>query len=430
MKKVSFWVMVCLLLITASCKKNDSRMLSTIPADTPYVVVLNTEQIGAKLIKDPKALANIKGIDKKVGEVFEKAAKIIDEKEPMAVFEYNNTPVVSVIIKSEDDFKQFAQEMEIGTLSNHSGVWVSNRGDVFMRDNQVWFTSGSTTFTDQSVRMLENLKEGKSLADQDEASELLSKDVDMCGLVGVDKTLSSMGGNKQMSMGTSLLFDNMEYVYFETKFDKSAINFTITPLDKNYKAAKCALPSAKIDMNTLKGYTGQGNLFMAMAIDPEFLKGIVSQYGSLMGPYKGMFDILVNINGTIVASANTETDDFGMMLNFNSPENAARGAEYVEDFMPIDRATASIDGTKLYVHTEQQQGQPISSVADKFTGCEFAFSWKLPQQLNYPVKDIIVTGKREGNTLIFKGSLSTEPGANSLVRLLEATSKQNIGKFN
>lgn len=440
MKKYAFGLMALFIALTISCSKDsNSDILSTIPANTAYFAVVDLKEIqdnlGNTVEKDGKVKVDenfrktIMGLPGNMGEMvdlMENNDATIDFNNYLATFDYKGSQVMTFYVENPGKFRDYLKSKGI-TFSESKGVWESKE-NYFMSGNQVWKTNGASTFTAQTVSYLTSLKEKESLQTNDYACGLLGKDAGIVGWVDISEMMSMIGAqNFMLSMAVNTLYENPKYIPFTVKFNEGNAQAEVYVINANFKPAKYLFKTLEVNMDQIRDYQGKGNVFFALSVDPAQIKQLSAQFGGMIGEMGGLLDILAEINGTVVGSADNTSPEssYGIEAKFSSPEAAMSAADMVMKLVPPAEGAVELTGDKLYLHTHNLEGAGIEAFADEMKGSEFAMVMTAPQGSKgwNEISKIVVKFNRDGESTVLKLRMDTKPGQNALVSILKADAK-------
>ena len=428
-----------MILMASSCRKDgNSEVLSTIPSNTEMFVVANLQQINEKLgnkvgsngevtIGAPlEMLLRNSGKDgQTMREMLQSNEAGLDFNASLAIFEYKGSQVVTFYVVDPGQFRDFGKSKG-EKFTEKAGVWESD-GRVFMKDNQVWVSSGASTFTATTVQMLSGLDEKESLQGVPYACELVEGDADLSGWLNIKGLGSAMySGNMVANVAVNTLFESPAYLPFTVKFNDGNAVAEVKMLDDKFKPSKYLLRGNDINMEAVNSYQGKGDVFFAISLDPEQMKELGSKFGPLMGQMTPLFDLLASIDGTVVGSADSKQPaSFGLLVNFLSPEKAAQASEQLASLMPGSNSVVDLSGSKLYIHSPGLEGEEIGKYAADMKGSAFAFvmgSAKVMNGEDY-INKVVLKGQRSGDSLVVTLKIDTKPGQNALKSLVELAAK-------
>lgn len=440
MKKLSLYFCMICALLAASCRKGDEAdLLATIPSNTGFFAVVDLVKVNKALGNDVNSDGSVKTGDKlnqvlaafgKQGDELknmldgDKAS--VDFTRPLGAFEYKGSPVVTFYVSDAKAYMKYIEEQTHSEFKEIDKIWQSATGGIFVKGNQVWVSSGASTFTAETVKMLSALPEDDSLISIEYARKLVDEGKDVAGWATI-AALTGYSDNPMMNLGITTLYDGAAYLPFTVTFENGKAQLSAKVLDKKFQPARCTLRPSTIQASVLNEYQGKGDVFFAISIDPAQAKDLLGQYGQFMGQFASLGEILGNTDGTIVGSANSASEEasFGLMTNFTSQETAREAAETIMDMMPPSELAVELTGTKLYIHSHNLEGETIGGSVKLMEGAEWAMVLT-PDKVGAgdAVSNVVVKALRQGDSTEFLLTVNTKPGQNALLSLLEMATKK------
>lgn len=438
MKKIALGLVALLLVIATGCRKDDSEVIATIPANTGFFAVVNIENINEKLGNtvssdgDVKLNADLSALFDKMG-IQGRELKLmlsdnqasIDYTLPVALFEYKGSSISTFFVTDPGQFREFFQKKGV-KFSESKGVWESE-GKVFLADNQVWISDGASTFTAQTVKYLQSLDEKDSLKGVEYAVKLAEEDSDIFGWADISKLTSSVygSGNTMASAGLTTLFDDGKYVPFKLNFNDGNITADLKVLNSKYQPAPYLLKSAGINMEVLEQYQGKGDILFAVAVDPAQVQQLTAQFGPLLGAgMKPLMDALGSIDGTIVGSMKSASigPAFGIQTRFTSAEAASQAAAQIRNFLPTTEGGVEVNGNQIYLHTSALEGKSVAALAPELKGAQWGIvlgGSEINQLSQGMLRKAVLKGVLDGNSCVVSLRVDTKQGQNALKSLVE-----------
>lgn len=380
MKKTILWMLALVMIAMASCSKDsDSEILKTVPQNAGMVYLVNLPAINEKLKADGEAPIS-ELLEATFGHQMEKEMKFflgedspVDLDASMVFFFIDRNPVFSLYVKDEKGFRSALEDQMGITLKETNGVWSAPNGVIYQIGNQVWFTGGYSDITDVEIKKFSTLDKEKSILNLDAAKNLADKGSDVCMILNVNRLSSIDRDFANSAMALNMAFDDPNYITAFVNFDKGEVNGELTVLDSKGKPSALAFKPAKINVSKLKNYTGQGNVFVAMGIDPKVMSALLSKLQGFGLPSE-VTSILGTLDGNIVISfdATTLQNSYGdpsmdMLFTFDSADNASRFAGQMAS-QAGSNVTYNIQGNEVLFSTGQIASFHIGNLASRFDG--------------------------------------------------------------
>lgn len=436
MKKIIFGLFAAIIFVLASCGGTGDvkKILNTVPKDTKVAVSINIEKINSKLESDGESLSELilnsfgSEMDSKVKYFFSEGSPV-DFNAPAAFFEMKNAPVLTFYSLDPEGFRSHLKSNMGYNLSQTKGVWSdSSKPDIFMKDNQVWFTSGYPRLQPEDFSGLASLNENESIMSLPAASEVFNHDSDVCALLGLEELSDSYSDFAQFLSFTELIFDNPEYLGLYADFKKGEMTATAVVLDKKGKQAPTSINFAKIDTGKLKEYSGKGDFFFAMGVDSDFIDQAMKQAGRFGLPAEASV-LLKTLDGNIVISgnamsfANTGKPDLTFSIGFKDNTSASTYAGLLGGMMPPG-VEITPEGKSILIKAGNPSGVGIEEVATDFDGAVAGVAF-VTSAINDPkaamaslwVKGGYVMLKPDGDSVKIELVIESSQDANSLSTL-------------
>lgn len=441
MKKFALGMATLLMLIATACSRSgDADILTTIPANTGYFAVADLRQIIEKLGNEVQEDGDVKigtqistllssmgARGEEIRQMLTDNQAAIDFSQPVASFEYKGSQIFTFYVSDPSKFRELGDKKG-RAFTEKDGIWTDGHC-FFMADKQVWATDGGSTFTPQTVSYLCRLQEKESMAGVEYTESLIQEGGDIYGWIDVAKMTSSIFSDNMMAgLAASTLFDGAKYLPFHINFQEGNATLKITVLNSRFQPAPYLLKSSGIDSGMVEEYKGKGDVFMAVAIDPTQIRQISTQFGPMLGAGLTPFiNLLANIEGTIVASADSSSKDtsFGVQADLASQEAAVRAADDVMALVPPTDGAVELTGNRLFVHTHTLDGEEIGPYAADMKGAQWAFvmSGSKLKETHGLITKVVVKGVGDGESLQIDMNVYTKPGQNSLKSILEAVAR-------
>lgn len=432
-------------LICSSCgNKNAGKLLESIPKNTQYLLIVNIEKITHSLGSDgekelDKYIGSIRNSNRgkeKFDYVFSKESEA-DLSSPLMLFELDNTSVITFSLKDADKFVSDFETAAGSKFRKVNGILGLEDNTAFVSGNQAWIAQDYPGINTEDIVSLTKLSKASSMASVEYTSEMIDSDADISMIVDLPALVQS-NMNLGASLWLNMAFEDPEYLAGYIVFEKGKIEGEVKVLDSKCRPAPFALRPSKIDTRALKDFPGKGNFFFATSYDPATLSKIIGQVKSLLPLPPAVIGAIENIDGNIVISGdiNQQSDDVQQlcaMVTFKDNASAQTLAAYLQEMQPSSSAGPeySVTGNNLLIYTPNQEGESIESVADDFRGSGMALSVKPDGNLGASpfnsdlLKRILVKLVDTGDSSALKFTLTTLPGQNSLVSLLQYINSNN-----
>lgn len=428
-----FCLFAAMALVLTSCGGSSvDKILNTVPKDSEATIAFDLKSINSKVSADGENLADL--IKSAFGDQMDSTAKFflgedspLDFDSPVVLFAFKNGPVLTFYVKDAASFRS-AMEKECNlSMLESKGIWASSgRPQVFMADKQVWMRLEGSNLEVSDISRFADLSKDKSILALDAADKVFSDGGDISMLVN----LSSVGlydrDFAQFMAALQLAFDNPSYIGANVSFEKSKALAEATILDSKGKVSKMSVDLGKIDIGKLKKFGGSGNLFGAIAIDPDNLKQAVGQAGA-MGMPPAVSRILESLSGNIAFAGDAlsfsgygVSPQFTVSVGFKNESAAGSCLSFLNSDLPSG-VSLRTDGKDLIATSGQPSGVSIKEVADDFSGASFgmavvtsAFSDPKISMISKFIPGAYFVVKPKSGGLQLELVVKTEEGKNSL----------------
>lgn len=318
MKKLGYYLTLMVVMILASCSKDNSAdvnsLLATVPSSSSMVTVLNVESMlrnaGAKL-EDGKVVFP-KEIQAKID-----ASKNKRDSEFISHLvsgEAGVAPTVAVIFSDGlvvymtgrlSDTGKFTAAVEHNTgekFSVKNGVKVC--GKVAVNDDQFWMIlSGRGEIDPVEVKGYTALSEQQSFLNNKVSEDLSGYDKDILGWVNISGLMNLGEVDFQQraisQVVLSTIFDDAESLMFSTAFEKGEMETIVKVLNGKGKPAKCLLSFGKIDESTLLKLAGPAEAIMAANIPAKMIDEMTQQTAGNASVLNIVLQKMQGVDGTM-----------------------------------------------------------------------------------------------------------------------------------
>lgn len=444
MKKFLLLLSAVTLMLAACSKDEKSKILSSIPSETGYVLLFDlqnlNDDLGNKTEGDGKiSLSNEfktflnnafyqDGVQ--LAELLQSGKLAIDYSYG-AVFENKNRPVATFYVTDTDKFIDGFGSYGSVDFSKEGDIWFSKDHYIAVAKSQVWMITYGQPFTADEILLLSKLDEKKSVLSKDYFKTISEKNDDIQFFTDID----SFFGTEERYMGVrfslATILENVKYIAGSANFEKGKAVANAEFLDKNSKPCKMALQLDEVDVNKLNSMNSKGSVFFALNINSATLAPIFSQYESVLksqlGNDSGLIAGLKNIDGTIGFSMNADPANgtaFDILIPFKSPDSASAVESFASQMFQGSGVTA--EGNNLRISEGTSFGADFSSVSEKFKGSlggvvisfkdfENAFSNEVAKYIS----NVILTFHKSGNVLQVKLTSDSKQGQNYLISLMQ-----------
>lgn len=432
MKKLIFSIFAVCTLLLASCSKDKTELLATVPSDTAAIVYVDIKHFADKLSKeDIEQLENAlpSNIEDGVEELFEKDGPV-DLEAGFVCFEYENNYLGTVRLKDGGKFRKYIKEEFSGVFNEKNGVWVNDDENIFVVGNQAWFSSMNGVST-PVIKKFAELKPEDSAAESEVVNEWLEKGkADVKILIDIKKAMAYEATGREAMVGFNMLFDDPKYIAYELNFDKGKCSGTVEVLNDKAKIAPFALKLATIDVNALRSFKGKGDIFFALGLNPETTSSILSNLTGLGLPMD-MQDLLKQFDGNIVVSTDLNSmmamnggygdGAFDALFTMTGAEAATQLVETLKEFNEgAVNLHSDVEGNTAYVSINSPEGGSIAPLAGEFKDAVVGLVYVPTQSLiKNKLRQVSVMLKEKDGGLVFDMNFLLKEGENSLVTIVQ-----------
>ena len=433
MKRLFSILGVIMLLLTSCGGGGRDALLSTIPSDTRFCVVIDLNRMSSKL--DEQAKATLKDFVDKAAANGKRGADLfgddsqVDFSVPMILFEYHNSTLLTFRIKNEDKFRKSVEENDGVSFSNTGAILASDDDKIFIDGKQVWISLAYPNPEAADIAVLSQLKKDDSVLGLECASQLGSDD-DISGLVNIDKSLQD-SWNRSYRMALNMAFDDPAFLVWHTDFKKDKMESEITVVNYKGKPAPFALKTSKINTDKLSKFTGRGNLFGAISLDSDLVRNLIKQIRGFTSLAPDQEEMLMSLDGNVAFSAylndvNSSPEYLTLMLTFKNKDAARKAADLMTDnFGNPEDMKIFTDDNRLYMMTAAQKGEQISSVISDFKNAniaiaitpEFGTAFNGSANQNFDGASLRLTDNGDGVKILI--DLKSKGDSNSLSSLIK-----------
>lgn len=438
MKKTIFGLMAMMMLLIASCSKNDTDILLSVPKDSQAVILVNTPAINDKLKAEGEESLGAtlekylgQGLGPQASYVFGQDSPV-DFDAPMVFFFEDYHPVYTFYVKDGSAFRQTMKDKFGVDATETTGVYVLSNGIMFQKGRQVWISPDSYLKTDD-VLLYANLKEDLSICSVKAAERLRSGKHDVNALIDIDLLLQLFdnGNSSQYKMMLNLMFNQPALLSAYIDFNSGNVKSEIKVLDKKGEEAKCAFIPSEINTEALKSFPGKGTIFGAIGLDSKFIGKIAGQLGMLGIPAETV-ETIKSLNGNMAFALNSNADSMMMMFTMTDEAAAGKAVPAITEQLGKENVSVSAEGNIVYVSAGENTGTPFASYASRFKDSSVGFVVLLDQIQGTDSKIVaeyasVFTAMLEDDDDEFELhlTLDTAKDRNSLISLLEIFSKLN-----
>lgn len=438
MKKLLYLLPV-LLIMLASCSKNQSEILDTVPSDTNWVAMVDLKALVSDLAKGGHAdlesaissVTNVSGIDAKWRFMLSEDSGA-DFSGPLVAFEYQRASVVSFYVKDAGKFRNGMEQTIGAPLQEEDGILAGDDNTVFMKGDQVWLATEYPEVSPADIMTLSRLPEDKSIASSPLADMLTHGD-NISLVVNLNNFLAF---ERRSQMLKNLLFDDAAYMVSYVNFEKEKFISETSILNSKCKPAPLSLSLSEIDVPALKSYTGRGNVFLAAGLDGKALSGLLGSFANAGMP-SDMVGVIGSLDGNAVVSADFDSEfssssSFGLLLTFANGEVAAQASQVVGILLGNGDFNAEIDieGNVCSVISGPQTGTSASEIASYFKDACIGLAimpsafeaWGI-EDLADSIEACVLTVTSDQGSATIKTRVNTKGSANSLVAFLNLASR-------
>lgn len=447
MKKAFLLISALILLLTGCSKDERSQILATIPAESSYVVLIDLKKINDDLgnkvdsegkIEPGKAFSQFLNSESRGRDAFLKQAiegnDFAIDFSFAALFENAGKTMLTFYVTDPEKFTDAVSKADKDvSFSKEGGVLIDNFKNTAIVDNQVWILmSYGEPLTAGEVLKLSKLDDKKSFNSAEYSKKLLECDSEISLYADIIACCDLQGFNGMATkMSVATVFEDPKYLIGTTDFSNGEAKANVKILNEKLKPCKLAVKLDEINVGKLNAFSGKGNSFFALNLNPSSVSKILSQYEPMLKQSmmldSSVIDALKNLDGTIAASidnASAGEPSFSAIISFTSPAYAESASQFFRLFGGSFGVAS--DNNVLHISRGQSEGLPISSVADRFKGTYGGFIM-LFQEGQGPDAKLIEQYFKESSLLIRKDgsgiqldfTMKSKPDQNFLVSLLE-----------
>lgn len=350
-----------MVLALSSCSKDKKEvardLLATVPATSPFVAVVDMEDIAEEGSLTNADLAS-KEL-KKFGYAFN-----YSEARVAVMFKNGREYCMTFLVDNPGDFKKEIEKG--GAVFTREGEMEVAR-EVAIIDKQVWMTLDDNMIPTSQIPDYPNLKKSQSWLSSDCERLLIDRDEE---IAYVAKIFDCFDGTDALTgrMGSSLIFNDLTYIAGTADFEKGKLECDLKLLDSKFRDAKVLLPFGTINSDAIRRLGGTANGIAALGYSDQLGNKILDIVKKINPAFAGsMFTELSSAlaNGTIGVIAGSTPSAFKGVVPITG-NNVTAITELVSNF----GANAVIEGNELVINPAVTVSGPldVSQYAAKFQG--------------------------------------------------------------
>lgn len=377
-----FYLLALIALTLAACSRHDSAgLLSTVPRDAETVTVFDIKSLSSDLGDEGRALITeiIDRGEKSGHRLPPEVAYLLSEDSqadfsaPAVTFQSGGSSITTFYLKDEGRFRKDIEACTGKTFSSTGKVYALDGNTVFTCEGQAWMTAEYPEVTAADIAVFTQLKEADCIMALECGPRLEGKG-DMLTLVNLDRLLEG-SWNRTYRMILSMVIDDASYIFSTTDFEKGKMTNETLFLNHKNEPTNLALKLKKIDTGKLKEFTGKGNAFLALGVEPSMMHSLVRQAKMFGIVPSDIQDVLEQLDGNIVISADVrdkyeDVPPLCAMFTFKSAEAASKSLQtvqpYIDAFMPDSHLFT--DDKRLYIVYSSPEGSDIGGMKDELKG--------------------------------------------------------------
>ena len=294
--------MLLIAFALTSCSHGDAKadaesLLSTVPADAPFVAVADMEEI----LSEDGARGLLEAFPEYKGLVNDDSGLRLTA---MTFFLYEGAPYIVAKVDDAEKFRAFvAREKRREWKSDGKLFTLSNFAQ---QDDRLWICPDSTRTV--AAQRFASLPRSEGFVDNKSAETLADCSDDLKWLGDIDALIdiyaTGFGQRASTRMMLGMVFDEARYISGSGDFDKNTLKLKSDILTSAMKPAKCHLKFSEIDTDLVASIGGNANIAVALSLPHKLVEQLLKSTASLGGGMPALYaDILSPIDGTVAAAS-------------------------------------------------------------------------------------------------------------------------------
>ncbi len=389
---------LCIGLLTSCSKDKKAQLLSMVPSDASFVVMIDaTEAMNQLDIKtdddaaigsELKAILKQNGASEKDIKTVKKALKNLDGTPNTLLFfgQDRKSMWLTFFVKNGDDFIDFLEhdtpKDDVDFDEEDGGYKVYE--NIAVKGDCVWVDLDDDSIDTEEVEGLRKLDKKDRFDEEYPAiAEMCLKENTTCfACANIAEIMKMEGGpgSSEFNTALSMVFDDATFVtYTATLTDKEATaEFRV--LDSKGSPAKLNFPMGKIDASSMAMLNNNAPLIGAIAIDPATIQKVIDtalKFGVLSSSDQASLEQFKQISGTSCFSfADAHNGTFSISLaDANATVELGNQLTALFSGKPLNFSTA---GTKVIGRLDgtpaQGEGKAPSCLVGQYAGIYIDFS--------------------------------------------------------
>lgn len=426
MKKIfSVIALSVLLLLPSACSKSNEKadeLLSSIPANTPAVCLVNMERMAQEsgVTKDGDNIVLPEGLKNMLG----------NEAKDLITSGALEMSVVAVYVDAD-------AMCLTGFTSNPSKLSDLLGDDIIVRGNRFWMAERSK----MNLRIAENaesLNKDESFASTTYTSTLTDLDnYDIRAIANI-QGLVALSGNRQAQMAMGLIgsMGGARYVTYDLTSSAGKVEMEVSALDNDFnKIDTPKLP--EIDIKGVEKLHGRMELAGALAVNEKMMTELAQNLPNLLGAGPSLPDasrvyrLLGSIDGTIAVGGTLTGNQWQweVAVPFAKEKDAQDAIAYANMFTEGSSIFTRQDKNILLISNANLNApfdgpQNVSVLKGKFMGIVAGQALfnnpNLGMRQQLPIKSASLTCGRKNGTQTLTLTIETTGNRNGLITLAEA----------
>lgn len=338
MRVILMCMLAAMLPVLNSCKKqvvNTGDLLATVPSSSSVVVGINVESLLTKseckvngtevTPSDPvkawlAANASDRSMDSLVARMLFSGESGVDPTAAIFFMDAYNS-YITLALSDTQKFKDYV-ENETASSFYDAGNDVEVCGNIAVRGAQAWVAEG-TVIDPKAVANYSTLDEGQSFLAKDFSERIASMSADIVGWGEIKRLAGGkvdFGTLSSMNIFLGMVFDDAQSLFFSAEMKKGEAKAIVSVFNKDGKPAKYLLPSAKLNMETVKGVAESAQTLLAINITKDLVKKVDNILSSFGGSDAAkMSTALKSLDGTAVVALSDGGNLNGVVTTNGNP---------------------------------------------------------------------------------------------------------------
>lgn len=323
-------VLLVICILVGACSRQEDAdagaLLKTVPSDVSLVSVVNVRSLLEKAgceVKDSKVRPgkeveaflkeNTDSSFSSAANSFFKEDNGIDPSVAVMFVEGYDRYIVGLLTDS-DAFKKMVASRSGMQFNAVEGIDVC--GNVAVKDLKFWINMSRRNDIDVSeIKRFISLSEKQSFISDPISSELAEMKKDVEGWSDIRGSINSSEldfSSKGMAvMALEMIFSDATQTRFSIDFSKNKGELALNVLNSKNGNAKFLFPTDKVDIESIKGITGDAEIVAAAAVNSKFVKYLQEQTSgkgvSMLGSFAAM---LKGVDGTCALAGGRASDAY------------------------------------------------------------------------------------------------------------------------